>query len=164
MIGRAAVSLPVVLVRPFNHAGPRQAPAYVTSSFARQIAQIEAGLAEPALSVGNLDARRDITDVRDVVRAYRLLAEQGATNRPYNVCSGRAYRIGDLLEMLLARARRRIDIVVDPSRLRPSDQPVILGDPTRALSESGWQATIPIEETLSDLLDYWRHRVAHERP
>jgi GDP-4-dehydro-6-deoxy-D-mannose reductase len=162
-IARGATSLPVVLVRPFNHVGPRQSPAFVTSSFARQIAEIEVGAADPVLSVGNLEARRDITDVRDVVRAYRLLAEKGQPHRPYNVCSGRAYRIGDLLEMLLARAQRSIRTVVDPSRLRPSDQPLILGDPSRARADCGWQATIPIEATLNDLLDYWRQRIALAR-
>jgi GDP-4-dehydro-6-deoxy-D-mannose reductase len=163
MIASRITSMPIIQVRPFNHAGPRQAPAFVTSSFARQIAGIEAGLSEPVLSVGNLDARRDITDVRDTVRAYRLLVEKGQPNRPYNVCSGRAYRIGDLLDMLLARANKAISTVVDPARLRPSDQPLIVGDPSRARTESGWQATIPIEDTLRDLLDYWRQRVALAR-
>ena len=151
---------PVVLARPFNHAGPRQSPAFVTSSFARQIADIEAGIAPPVLSVGNLDARRDITDVRDTVRAYRLLAERGRPCRPYNICSGRACRIGDLLEMMLAQARTQIQVSSDPTRLRPSDQPLILGDPSRTRTEVGWHATIPIEDTLKDLLAYWRHRVA----
>ena len=163
MLGARVTSFPVVLARPFNHAGPRQAPAFVTSSFARQIAEIEAGGASPELSVGNLDARRDITDVRDTVRAYRMLAESGHAGRPYNICSGRAYRIGDLLEMLLTRARVPITIVSDPARLRPSDQPVILGDPSRTATEIGWLARIPIEDTLSDLLEDWRLRVAAAR-
>jgi GDP-4-dehydro-6-deoxy-D-mannose reductase len=158
-----ADSFPVLLARPFNHAGPRQSPAYVTSSFARQIAEIEAGVASPVLSVGNLDARRDITDVRDTVRAYRMLAEHGRPFRPYNVCSGRACRIGDLLEMLLAQARTAITVVSDPNRLRPSDQPVILGNPSRIRTEVGWHATIPIEDTLRDLLGYWRLHVAAAR-
>ena len=163
MLGARETSFPVVMARPFNHAGPRQAPAFVTSSFARQIAEIEAGVAGPALSVGNLDARRDITDVRDTVRAYRMLAESGLPGRPYNICSGRAYRVGDLLEMLLARARVPITVVSDPARLRPSDQPVILGNPTRTATEIGWQATIGIEDTLRDLLEHWRLRVAAAR-
>jgi GDP-4-dehydro-6-deoxy-D-mannose reductase len=163
VIARGATSLPVVLVRPFNHVGPRQSPAFVMSSFARQIAEIEAGATDPVLRVGNLDAQRDITDVRDVVRAYKLLAEKGRLHQPYNVCSGRAYRIGDLLEMLLARAQRSIKTVIDPSRLRPSDQPLIVGDPARARTDCGWQATIPIETTLNDLLDYWRQRIALAR-
>jgi GDP-4-dehydro-6-deoxy-D-mannose reductase len=163
MIAARMTSFPVFLARPFNHAGPRQSPAFVTSSFAKQIAEIEAGIASPVLRVGNLDARRDITDVRDTVRGYRMLAENGRPGRPYNICSGRAHRIGDLLEMLLARAQAPITVASDPDRLRPSDQPVILGDPWRVRSEVGWSATIPIEDTLTDLLSYWRLRVAAQR-
>lgn len=160
MLAAQVVSFPVFLARPFNHAGPRQSPAFVTSSFARQIAEIEAGVAPTVLSVGNLDARRDITDVRDTVRAYRLLAERGRSGRPYNICSGRACRIGDLLEMMLLQARTSITVASDPNRLRPSDQPVIVGDPSRVRTETGWRAEIPIEDTLKDLLAYWRHRLA----
>jgi len=163
MIAASATSCPVLLARPFNHAGPRQSPTYVTSSFARQIAEIEAGLIEPVLNVGNLDARRDITDVRDTVRAYRLLSERGRARRPYNVCSGQAHRIGDLLESLLRLSRTAIRVAVDPSRLRPSDNPLVLGDPSRIADEIGWRASIPIEQTLRDLLDYWRLRVAVPR-
>lgn len=163
MIAARETSFPVVLARPFNHVGPRQSPAFVTSSFAKQIAEIEAGLMPPRLSVGNLDAQRDITDVRDTVRAYRLLAERGRAGRPYNVCSGRARRIGDLLERLLSRASRAIEVVLDPARLRPSDQPVIVGDASRTRNEIGWQPAIPIEDTLSDLLDDWRRRIARAR-
>jgi GDP-4-dehydro-6-deoxy-D-mannose reductase len=163
MLGARITSFPVVLTRPFNHAGPRQSSAYVTSSFARQVAEIEAGIREPVLSVGNLDARRDITDVRDTVRAYLLVGERGRPGRPYNICSGRAYRIGDLLEMLRARARTKIAVASDPARLRPSDNPLILGNPARVSAELGWHAAIPIEDTLADLLDYWRSRVAAAR-
>lgn len=163
MLGTQVTSFPVVLTRTFNHAGPRQSSAYVTSSFARQIAEIEAGIAGPVLSVGNLDARRDVTDVRDTVRAYRLLGERGRPGRPYNICSGHAYRIGDLLEMLLGHARARVTIASDPARLRRSDNPLILGDPARVSTDVGWHATIPIEDTLRDLLDYWRTRVATAR-
>ena len=143
-----------MVVRPFNHAGPRQSPAYVTSSFANQIAEIEAGKREPILSVGNLDAARDITDVRDVVRAYRTIAERGEPGRPYNVCSGRAYRVGDLLDRLLEMARVSVRVTVDPARLRPSDNPIVLGDRSRVTNEIGWEPVIPIERTLADLLDY----------
>ncbi len=160
MLAARIVSFPVFLARPFNHAGPRQSPAFVTSSFARQIAEIEAGVAPPVLKVGNLDAQRDITDVRDTVRAYRLLAERGRPGRPYNICSGSAIRIGDLLERMLALAHTRISVASDPNRMRPSDQPVILGDPSRVRAETGWHATIPIDDTLKDLLTYWRHRLA----
>jgi GDP-4-dehydro-6-deoxy-D-mannose reductase len=153
-------STPTVIARPFNHAGPRQQASFVTSSFAKQIAQIEAGLADPCLRVGNLDARRDITDVRDTVRAYAALGEAGAGGEVYNVCAGVAYRIGDLLEILLKRARTRISVAVDPERLRPSDNPVVLGDPSRIRRTTGWEPQIPVEQTLEDLLDWWRGTIA----
>jgi GDP-4-dehydro-6-deoxy-D-mannose reductase len=147
---------PVFLVRAFNHAGPRQADAFVTSSFARQIAQIEAGQREPVLHVGNLEAKRDITDVRDTVRAYRLLIHRGTPGQPYNVCSGRAYRIADLLDILISRAQAKITVETDPERLRPSDTPMVLGSYARLERDTGWRPHIPIEQTLSNLLDYWR--------
>jgi GDP-4-dehydro-6-deoxy-D-mannose reductase len=146
----------VIVTRPFNHAGPRQSDAYVTSSFARQIAEAEAGLREPVLRVGNLDSWRDITDVRDTVRAYRLLMERGTAHRPYNVCRGEAYRIGDLMEQLVGQAHVPIRVEVDPARLRPSDNPVVLGSPARIHHETGWSPEIAIDRTLGDLLDYWR--------
>jgi GDP-4-dehydro-6-deoxy-D-mannose reductase len=145
-----------VIARPFNHAGPRQSPSFVTSSFARQIAAIEAGRVEPVLRVGNLDARRDITDVRDTVRAYESLAVSGAANSPYNVCSGTAHRVGDLLERLLGMAKVRVTVQQDPARMRPSDNPVVLGDPARITRDTGWRPEWPIEQTLRDLLDWWR--------
>jgi GDP-4-dehydro-6-deoxy-D-mannose reductase len=160
MLALRATQSPIFLARPFNHAGPRQSPAYVTSSFARRIAEIEAGLVAPVLEVGNLDARRDVTDVRDTVRAYQMIVANGRAGRPYNVCSGRAYRIGDLLDTLLGFTRVRIQVSHDPARLRPSDNPVMIGDPSRIASEVGWRAAISIEETLKDLLDYWRLRFA----
>lgn len=153
----AASPLPVVLVRPFNHAGPRQSPGYATSAFAQQIAEIEAGRREPVLHVGNLDARRDITDVRDTVRAYEALAADAKIGTPYNVCSGRAHTMRDLLDILLSLSRVRVRIEIDPSRLRPSDNPVILGSHDRLTRDTGWTPQIPIEQTLADLLDYWRH-------
>lgn len=157
---------PVILTRSFNHAGPGQSPSYVTSSFAQQIAEIEAGRRAPVLRVGNLDSRRDITDVRDTVRAYRLLLEHGVPRRPYNVCRGHAYRVGDLLDELVALSRASISIEPDPSRLRPSDDPIILGDCTRLQQETGWSARLPMVQTLRDLLDYWRARTrdTHAEP
>lgn len=155
--------LPILVARPFNHAGPRQNPSYVTSAFAKQLAEIEAGLSEPILHVGNLDARRDLTDVRDTVHAYRALAERGQTHRPYNVCSGRAYRIRDLLDILLSLARVRVNVAVDRARLRPSDNPLVLGSPARIIQETGWRPAIPIEQTLSDLLAFWRAAVSEEQ-
>jgi len=162
MLATRATHAPVFIVRPFNHAGPRQSPTYVTSSFARQIAEIEAGRREPVLRVGNLDSRRDITDVRDTVRAYRLLLDRGKPGRPYNVCSGQAYCIRDLLEALMRVSRTPIRVEVDADRLRPSDNPVIAGDRTRISTETGWEPRIPIDRTLEDLLDYWRLRTSRQ--
>jgi GDP-4-dehydro-6-deoxy-D-mannose reductase len=146
----------VLIARPFNHAGPAQSDAYVTSSFARQIAEAEAGLTPAVLNVGNLESRRDITDVRDTVRAYRSLVERGTPARPYNVCSGQAYRIGDLLDILVAMSRVTLEVRADSSRMRPSDNPVVVGDNRRIRAEVGWTPQIPIQQTLADLLDYWR--------
>ena len=162
MLAAACVHAPVFVVRPFNHAGPRQGATYVTSSFARQIAEIETGRRDPVLHVGNLDSRRDITDVRDTVRAYQQVVRHGHPRRPYNVCSGHAYRVRDLLDALIALSTATIDVTVDASRLRPSDNPVIAGDPSRIAAETGWAPTIPIERTLDDLLAYWRRETARQ--
>ena len=146
------------IARPFNHVGPRQSDAFVASAFARQIAEMEAGAVPPVLAVGNLDAQRDLTDVRDVVRAYVAIAEQGATGRPYNVCSGRALSVRHLLALLCADARIPIRVEPDPARFRPNDTPLVLGDPTRIRTELGWAPEIPFQQTLTDLLTYWRGR------
>ena len=156
----ASSPVPALLARPFNHAGPRQSPAYATSAFAQQIAEIESGRRAPVLRVGNLDARRDITDVRDTVRAYHALGELGEPKRPYNVCSGRAYTMRMLLDILLSLARVRVTVEVDPARLRPSDNPLIHGSHARLTADTGWRPAIPIEQTLADLLDHWRARSA----
>ena len=160
MLAARAAHAPVFIVRPFNHAGPRQSANYVTSSFARQIAEIEAGQREPVLRVGNLDSRRDITDVRDTVRAYRLVVRHGKPGRPYNVCSGQAYSIRDLLDALLRVSQTSIRVEIDSDRLRPSDNPVIAGNRARISAETGWEPRIPIDRTLEDLLDYWRLRTS----
>jgi GDP-4-dehydro-6-deoxy-D-mannose reductase len=148
--------LHVTIARSFNHVGPRQDPYFAASGFARRIADIEAGRWEPEISVGNLEARRDIHDVRDTVRAYRLILEHGADGRAYNVCSGRAISIRSLLDKLLAHARVPIRIRVDPARYRPNDVPVLVGDPTRLTTELGWLPEISLDQTLEDLLTYWR--------
>jgi GDP-4-dehydro-6-deoxy-D-mannose reductase len=150
----------VIVTRSFNHVGPRQPSSFVLASFAKQIAETEAGRRDPVLYVGNLEARRDITDVRDTVRAYEMLAASGRHHYPYNVCSGVAHRVGDLLEKLLGMARLHVRIQHDLARMRPSDNPVVLGDPSRIRSDTGWRPEIPIEKTLSDLLDYWRAEIA----
>jgi GDP-4-dehydro-6-deoxy-D-mannose reductase len=146
----------VALARPFNHFGPRQDPHFAASGFARRIADIERGQWPPEISVGNLEARRDLTDVRDTVRAYQLILERGQPGRPYNVCSGRALQIRELLDRLLSRARAPITVKVDPGRYRPNDTPLLVGDPGRLRDELGWTPTIPIEQTLDDLLAFWR--------
>jgi GDP-4-dehydro-6-deoxy-D-mannose reductase len=148
--------IPVLISRSFNHVGPRQDPSFSTSSFARQIATIEIGKAEPVILVGNLAARRDLTDVRDTVRAYRMIIENGRPGRVYNVCSGVAYPVADVLKGLLAAARVPIEVRVDAARLRPNDTPIVLGDCRRLRGELGWGPRIPFEQTLYDLLDYWR--------
>jgi GDP-4-dehydro-6-deoxy-D-mannose reductase len=148
------------LARAFNHFGPGQDPAFAAAGFAQRIAEIEAGRSEPEVAVGNLDARRDMTDVRDTVRAYRLIALGGVPGRAYNVCSGRAIVIGDLLELMLSRARLKIRIRVDESRYRPNDLPLLVGDPTRIHEELGWTPEIPLEQTIDDLLAEWRARSA----
>lgn len=158
MLGTQEVALhgsAVLLTRSFNHLGPRQEPTYAASSFAEQIALIEAGLEEPILRVGNLDARRDFTDVRDTVRAYQTIVSRGTPGRPYNVCSGRALPIADVLAILLRHARVRVEVVTEAERQRPHDASVLIGNPAR-LRELGWTPLIPIEQTLSDLLDDWR--------
>jgi GDP-4-dehydro-6-deoxy-D-mannose reductase len=158
LAGRSNGPLGVTIARAFNHLGPRQDPQFAASGFARRIADIERGICEPEISVGNLEARRDLTDVRDTVRAYTLILERGTPGRPYNVCSGRAITIRQLLDLLLARARVPVTVKVDPARYRPHDTPLLLGDPSRLRNELGWTAQIPLEHTLDDLLEYWRGR------
>ncbi len=151
-----AHDLPVVTLRPFNHTGPRQAPHFVCSSFARQIARIEAGVIEPVIYVGNLEARRDFLDVRDVARAYTLAAELGEPGTTYNVCSGRAMSIRHVLDILLSMTD--VDIAVQTSKelLRPLDIRLLVGSHRRFTEATGWVPRIPFEKTLEDLLDYWR--------
>ncbi|MCR4375125.1 MAG: GDP-mannose 4,6-dehydratase [Acidobacteria bacterium] len=155
--------LQVVVARPFNHIGPGQDPTFAISSFARQIALIEAGLAPAVLQVGNLDAERDLTDVRDVVDAYVRLLDHGRAGRPYNICTGTAHRIGDLLDHLIALARVPVTRTVDPERLRPSDMPRLVGDSTRIRAELGWAPQRPLQQTLADTLEWWRAAVAAGR-
>ena len=151
--------LPVVRVRPFNHIGPRQNEGFVASSFARQIVEAELGLREPSIQVGNLEARRDFCDVRDVVRAYFLALTAGLPGEVYNIGSGRAIAIGELLRILLEMARCRVTVHTDPNLLRPSDAAEVLCDSRRLREQTGWVPEISIERTLADLLAYWRDRL-----
>jgi nucleoside-diphosphate-sugar epimerase len=145
--------------RAFNHVGPRQDPAFAASGFARQIAEIEAGRHEPRIVVGNLSAEREATDVRDTVRAYHAIVERGASGRPYNVTSGRAYAVGEILGRLVVRSRVPVQVRVDVARYRPNDIPRLVGNPSRIRDEIGWTAAIPLERTLDDMMEYWRSQM-----
>jgi GDP-4-dehydro-6-deoxy-D-mannose reductase len=151
--------LPVVRVRAFTHTGPGQDDRFVVPAFARQVAEIEAGQREPVLRVGNLDTRRDFTDVRDMVRAYRLAVEMGVPGEVYNIGSGVSIRIGDILERLLALSGVSATVEPDPARQRPADVPVQRADATKFRSLTGWTPLIPFDMTLQDSLDAWRARV-----
>ena len=147
----------VIVTRSFNHTGPRQSAAFAAPNMARQIALIEQGLVEPVIKVGNLEAQRDFTDVRDMARAYVLLLERGVTSSVYNVSSGTARVMRSVLEALAARSRVDLLIETDPALMRPSDTPILLGDSTKLRTDTGWRPGIPFERTLDDLLNYWRH-------
>lgn len=149
-----------VRVRPFPHIGPAQGPGFVVADFASQIAAIEAGQQAPQLRVGNLTAVRDFTDVRDVVRAYRLLLEQGAAGAVYNVASGRAVGIQEILDQLLQLSAAQIEVVQDPARMRPSDVPILIGSAAKLTALTGWQATIPLPESLRAALAWQRQQAA----
>jgi GDP-4-dehydro-6-deoxy-D-mannose reductase len=149
----------LVRTRTFNHTGPGRGDGFAESSFARQIAEIEAGSRPPEIRVGNLEAVRDFSDVRDVVEAYAQLLEAGLPGEVYNVCSGRGVRIREVLDRLLALSEARIEVRVDPGRLRPADTPSLVGDPGRLRRATGWEPRVPLEQTLRDLLDDWRRRV-----
>lgn len=155
----ASHKLPVVRVRPFNHIGPGQSPAFVTADFAKQIAEVEAGLREPVMRVGNLEARRDFSDVRDIIRGYYLALSEGEPGEVYNLGAERSYSIRQVLDGLLALSETRVTVEQDPTRLRPSDVPEILADCAKFRSRTGWRAEIPLERSLKDILDYWRSRI-----
>jgi len=149
----------IVRSRAFNHEGPRRGDVFVTSNFARQVAEIEAGLRDPVILVGDLTPRRDYSDVRDIVRGYWTLLERGEPGEVYNLCSGRSWSIQQVLDFLLEQSRvRDIQVQTDPSRLRPSDVMVLEGDPSKVEKATGWKVEIPFERTLKDLLAYWRQR------
>ncbi len=150
--------LPVVIARSFNHSGPRQSRDFVIPSFAGQIAAIENGRAKPVIYVGNLSARRDLSDVRDIVRGYRLLAEKGQTSHVYQLCSGKAVSIQTVLNQLLRLSKIKIQVKTDKARLRPSDIPVLRGDNSLAVRRLGYRVRYSLRQTLLDTLDYWRER------
>jgi GDP-4-dehydro-6-deoxy-D-mannose reductase len=156
--------LPVVVARAFNHIGPGQSPAFFAPSFARQVAAIEAGRRPAVITVGNLQARRDLTDVRDTVRAYLALVARGVPGCVYNVCRGEAHGVGEILDGFVRRARIQVEVRVDPALLRPNDNPVVLGSRARLGRDTGWSPAVPFSQTLDDILDDWRVRVAAEPP
>jgi len=154
-----AYGLPILRARPFNHFGPRQTSTFVIANFARQIALIEAEKAEPVLSVGNLQARRDFLPVEDVVAAYLAIAEQGRPGEAYNIGSGQARSIRAMLDLLLTFARRSIQLREDPARLRPVDVPLLEADTSRLRADTNWRPAVQFESALQRTLDYWRTMV-----
>ena len=154
-----AYGMDVMMVRAFNHVGPNQSPIFVVADFCKQTAEIEAGLKEPVIKVGNLSARRDFSDVRDVVRAYVELMEKGKAGETYNVGSGNAVEIRKILDMILCRSKKEIRVEVEPSRMRPVDVPVIEADISKLKACTGWEQKITLEETIQDTLEYWRQKL-----
>jgi GDP-4-dehydro-6-deoxy-D-mannose reductase len=149
----------IIRTRGFNHTGPRRGEVFVTSNFAKQIAEIEKGRKSPVLYVGNLDAIRDFTDVRDTVVGYYLALERGKPGDVYNVATGRGYRIREMLDVLLKFSSVKIEVKPDPKRMRPSDVELLLGNADKLRKETGWEPKYQFEQTMKDLLDYWRSRV-----
>lgn len=149
----------IVRTRAFNHTGPRRGHVFVSSDFARQIAEIEKGLRPPFIFTGNLSAQRDFTDVRDIVKGYLMALDYGESGEVYQLCSGKALAISELLEILLSMTNVAIEVRQDPARLRPSDVPVLLGSHAKFHEQTGWKPQIPLEQTMADLLNYWRARI-----
>ena len=158
MYGRA-YSMEIVMVRAYNHTGPKQKPTFVIPDFSKRIALMEKGKMEPILKVGNLDAVRDFSDVRDIVRAYYELMLKGKSGEVYEVGSGKGYSIKELLNRLLSLASVAIEVQQDPERMRPSDDPVAVCDNSKIYEDTGWRPEIDIQKTLQDVLEYWRQEV-----
>ena len=153
---KLAYKLDIVRVRPFNHTGPGQTPVFAIPSFAKQIAQIEKGQIEPVLKVGNLSAKRDFTDVRDIVKGYCLLMEKGVNGEVYNIGSGQSFEMKKLLDMLLSLSNKKITVESDSEKFKPGSIFDVYCDYAKLNSLTGWKPKIPIEKTLQDTLDYWR--------
>lgn len=155
--------LKVVRTRGFNHTGPRRGDVFVVSNFARQVVRIELGLAPPVLRVGNLDAVRDFTDVRDMVRAYWLAVTKARPGEAYNIATGEGLTIREMLDRLIALSETEVTIEVDPTRLRPSDVEILIGDSSKFRADTGWEPQVPFDRTLRDTLDFWREREARRK-
>jgi len=153
-----AYILEIIMVRAFNHTGPGQIDSFAVSHFCKQIAEIEAGLRPPVIYVGNLSSKRDFTDVRDIVKAYALLIQKGRAGKAYNVGSGKAVTMQEVLEIALSLAKTQITVKQDPALIRVSDTPVIQADISRLASETGWKPEIPLRDTIADMLNDWREK------
>ncbi|MFZ5535512.1 MAG: GDP-mannose 4,6-dehydratase [Patescibacteria group bacterium] len=149
----------IIRTRGFNHTGPRRGDTFAESTFAKQIALIEKGKQEPVIYVGNLEAERDYTDVRDMVRAYLLAVEKCDAGDVYNIATGNAIKIADVLKLMLSMSKVQVEIKEDPKRMRPSDVPILIGDNSKFVEKTGWKPEIPFTKTAEDLLNYWRERV-----
>ena len=159
MLGRIysdAYNLDIMMVRAFNHIGPNQTPMFVVADFCKQVADIEKGKQEPVINVGNLSAKRDFTDVRDVVKAYAKLVAGGKRGETYNVGTGHAVAIQDILNKIISMSDKDIEVKVDPAKLRPVDVPIIEPDISKIKKEVGWEPLIPLEQTLRETLEHWR--------
>ncbi len=152
-------NMKIIRTRGFNHTGPRRGDVFSESTFAKQIAEIEKGKREPVVLVGNLEAVRDYTDVRDMVRAYYLAVQRCQPGEVYNISTGRGWKIKDVLDILLSMSKKKIKVVKDKNRMRPSDVEILIGDATKFKKQTGWEPEIPFKKTLQDLLDYWRENV-----
>lgn len=157
-----AYNMRMFMVRAFNHMGPGQSDKFVVSDFCKQVAQIELGFKPPLISVGNLEAERDFTDVRDMVRAYTSVIQFGVPGEIYNVGSGKAIKIRKILDVILSQSRTKIEVQIDPAKLRPSDIPIIAADTSKLYETTGWKPEIPLEQTVSDVLEYWRSELRRD--
>jgi GDP-4-dehydro-6-deoxy-D-mannose reductase len=158
-----AFGLQVITTRAFMHIGPGQPPSFATADWARQIARAEAGLQEPKVTVGNLDLKRELGDVRDVVAAYQVVLEAGVPGEVYNVATGEAPRLGEALSILSDLAEVTVEVVVDPAKIRPADPPLLMGSAAKLNRLTGWTPQHNLESTLGDVLAYWRQEVAREQ-
>lgn len=157
-----AYNMKMFMVRAFNHMGPGQSDKFVVSDFCKQVAQIELGIKPPFIRVGNLDAKRDFTDVRDMVRAYTSVIQFGMPGEIYNVGCGKAIKIRKILDVILLQSQAKIDVQIDPAKLRPSDIPIIAADTSKLYETTGWEPKIPLEQTISDVLEYWRSELRRD--
>lgn len=157
-----AYDMELMMVRAFNHIGPGQAPMFVVSDFCKQVAEIEKGLREPVMKVGNLAAKRDFTDVRDVVKAYVALIQKGEPGETYNVGSGNAKEIHQILDLIISMSNKDIRVEIDPNKIRPVDVPIIEADITKLNILTGWKPEISLEQTVQEMLDYWRTQLHEE--